>query len=344
MRGLYFAFALFSVRAAAQTAEYSAEARLAGLEGTVQLIATIAPDGTPSNLFVTQPLGLGLDQKALDAAAKWRFTPEAGRGPKIRIRIDFLLPEKQSRWHLIGVSFEPPEGASRPEFLFVTYPRGSGIVLGADDTAIDEARIVAAAGRQAWADVSFDIDENGFPRNLEAPQASVEVWKHQAIALVRDWRFTPGMKEGKPVVVRCTLHLVWGERDLSAAQLAKARVEDMPVPRPPPARATEVPFQFPLTEFPPTPGVARIRLLPSEAIERLTQNVTSQQTGILGVVLFNVLIGTDGHVQQATAIDPTSPYVAEAARAVKQWIYRPLIVNGVSAEVVTIAPVAVPAK
>src|SRR5450631_3694405 len=57
MRGLYLIFALLSLRATAQNPEYSAEARLAGLEGTVQIMATIAKDGTPGNPYVTQPLG-----------------------------------------------------------------------------------------------------------------------------------------------------------------------------------------------------------------------------------------------------------------------------------------------
>ena len=236
MRGLFVLFALFSVRVSAQNPEYSEEARLAGLEGTVQVMATIAADGTPSNLYVTKPLGLGLDQKALEAVAQWHFTLGARPGPTRSIPVDFLLPEKQSRWHLTGVMFEPPEGASRPVFLSAQYPLGSGIVLGADDTAIDEARIVAAVGRQAWAVVSFDVDEYGFPRNFEASEASVEVWKNQAIALVRDWRFTPAMKDGKPIVARCTLNLVWGDRNLSAPQLANARQEDPPLPpTPPPA-------------------------------------------------------------------------------------------------------------
>ncbi len=335
MRGLYLMFALICVRAAAQNPEYSDEARLAGLEGTVQVMATIAADGTPSNLYVTKPLGLGLDEKALEAVAQWRFTPGVHPSPTRGVPVDFLLPEKQSRWHLTGVTFEPPEGASRPVFLSVTYPLGSGIVLGADDTAIDEARIVAAVGRQAWAVVSFDVDEYGFPRNFEAPQASVEVWKNQAIALVRDWRFSPAMKDGKPIIARCRLNLVWGDRNLSGSQLTKARQEDPPLPPNPPMA---------FFEFPPTPGVARIKLLPSEAAERLLSNTAPRQAGTLGVVLFNVLIGTDGHVQHAVAITRTSPHIAEAAQAVMQWIYRPVLANGIPAEAVTVVPVAVPAK
>ena len=340
MRGLYLAFALFSVRAAAQNPEYSAEARLAGLEGTVQITGTTAADGTPTNLHVTQGLGLGLDEKALEAVAQRRFTPGALSAPTTPVTVDFLLPDKHSRWHLTGVTFEPPEGASRPVFLNVKYPLGSGITLSRDDTAMDEARILAAVGRQAWAVVTFDIDENGLPRNLDAPEVSLDVWKEQAIALVREWRFTPAMKDGKPIAVRCTLNLVWGDRNLSASQLAKAHSEDMLLPLPP-----RPPYQFP-----PTPGVARVTLAPSEAAARLMQSVAPEyppgawESGLGGMLLFNVLIGTDGHVQQAVVDNRTSRHVPAAVQALMKWIYRPVTLNGIPAEAVTVVQIVVPAK
>lgn len=342
MRGLYLSFALLSLRAAAQSPEYSAEARLAGLEGTVQITGTIAEDGTPSDLHVMQPLGLGLDQKALEAVAQQRFTSATRPGQTMPIPVDFLLPDKQSRWHLTGVNFETPEGASRPTFLSTKYPQGSGIAISADDTAIDEARIVAAVGRQAWAVVSFDVDENGLPGNFKVPDASVEVWKEQAIALVRDWRFTPGVKDGKPIVVRCTLNLVWGDRNLSASQLAKARPEETPLPQP--LRTRFVSTQFPR----PSPGVARVSLAPEGAAGRLIHRVEPQypsqakQADSGNIVYFDVLIGRDGHVQQAVATNPMSSFIPEAAQALMQWVYRPVVLNGKPAEATAVVPIEVP--
>ncbi len=324
MRGLCLIFALLSVRAAAQTPEYSAEARLAGLEGTVQIMGTIAEDGTPSDLHVTQPLGLGLEEKALEAVAQRRFTPEALPGPAMPIPVDFLLPEKQSRWHLTGVKFEPPAGASRPTFLSTKYPLGSGIALSVDDTAIEEARIVAAVGRQAWAVISFDVDEDGFPGNFAVPDASVEVWKNQAIALVRNWRFTPGMKDAKPVAVRCTLNLVWGDRNLSASQLAAARPEETQLPQP-------LRTRFASTQFPQSfPRVARVSLPPDGAAGRLVHRVEPQyppqakQADSGNIVYFDVLNGIDGHVQQAIATNPISSFIPQATQALMQWVYQPL--------------------
>ena len=55
--------------------EYSEEARKAKFQGTVLLSAVIGPDGRPKDLRIMRSLGMGLDQKAIDAVGKWRFTP-----------------------------------------------------------------------------------------------------------------------------------------------------------------------------------------------------------------------------------------------------------------------------
>ncbi len=55
--------------------EYTEEARLAELEGTVVLLGMIGQDGLAHDLSVEEPLGLGLDEKAIQAAAQWHFQP-----------------------------------------------------------------------------------------------------------------------------------------------------------------------------------------------------------------------------------------------------------------------------
>ena len=75
--------------------EYSDEARKAKFQGSVILVATIGPDGRPRDLHVMRSLGMGLDQKALDAVQKWRFAPAMkGNNPvsvQISIEVAFRL-------------------------------------------------------------------------------------------------------------------------------------------------------------------------------------------------------------------------------------------------------------
>ncbi len=53
--------------------EYSEEARKAKFQGTVVLSIVVDEQGMPRNFKVIRPLGLGLDEKAIEAVQKWRF-------------------------------------------------------------------------------------------------------------------------------------------------------------------------------------------------------------------------------------------------------------------------------
>lgn len=68
--------------------EYSAEARQAKYQGTVVLWAIIGPDGLPRNLRVQRSLGMGLDEKALEAVKMWRFRPATKDGNPVAVQIE----------------------------------------------------------------------------------------------------------------------------------------------------------------------------------------------------------------------------------------------------------------
>jgi len=55
--------------------EYTAEAKEARLEGVCIVSLIVGIDGKPSNIVVTKKLGLGLDEKAVEAVGKWKFEP-----------------------------------------------------------------------------------------------------------------------------------------------------------------------------------------------------------------------------------------------------------------------------
>ncbi len=55
--------------------EYSEEARKAKYQGTVVLYVEVDPTGKPRNMRVVRSLGLGLDEKAMEAVNKWKFRP-----------------------------------------------------------------------------------------------------------------------------------------------------------------------------------------------------------------------------------------------------------------------------
>jgi protein TonB len=55
--------------------EYSEEARKSRLQGTVLLRIEVDTHGTAQNITVRRSLGLGLDDRAIEAVKKWKFSP-----------------------------------------------------------------------------------------------------------------------------------------------------------------------------------------------------------------------------------------------------------------------------
>jgi TonB family protein len=75
--------------------EYSEEARKAKWQGTVVLSLVVDDQGRPQGLKVVRSLGLGLDQKAIEAVEKWRFRPGMKDGKAVpvmaTIEVNFRL-------------------------------------------------------------------------------------------------------------------------------------------------------------------------------------------------------------------------------------------------------------
>ncbi|MEO5922582.1 MAG: energy transducer TonB [Bryobacteraceae bacterium] len=55
--------------------QYSEEARRAHVQGSVRLRIDVGLDGRPTNIRVVQPMGMGLDESAIEAVKRWRFRP-----------------------------------------------------------------------------------------------------------------------------------------------------------------------------------------------------------------------------------------------------------------------------
>jgi periplasmic protein TonB len=68
--------------------EYSEEARKAKFQGTVVLWMVVGPDGRPRDIRVARSLGMGLDEKALEAIRTWRFEPGRKGGQPVAVQVD----------------------------------------------------------------------------------------------------------------------------------------------------------------------------------------------------------------------------------------------------------------
>jgi TonB family protein len=68
--------------------EYSEEARKAKYQGTVVLWLIVDPSGRPQNVKVARSLGMGLDQKAIEAVRQWKFEPAMKDGRPVAVQIN----------------------------------------------------------------------------------------------------------------------------------------------------------------------------------------------------------------------------------------------------------------
>lgn len=95
--------------------EYSEEARRAHFQGTVVLYVEVDTGGKARNIRVVRRLGLGLDEKAVEAVSKWKFQPGMkGDRPvtvaatievSFRLLRDFELLLRQARQGDVGAQF-----------------------------------------------------------------------------------------------------------------------------------------------------------------------------------------------------------------------------------------------
>lgn len=67
--------------------EYSNEARQAKYQGTVYLSVVVDAEGRPRDIRVQRSLGMGLDEKAIEAVRGWRFEPGRKDGRTVAVQV-----------------------------------------------------------------------------------------------------------------------------------------------------------------------------------------------------------------------------------------------------------------
>jgi TonB family protein len=66
--------------------EYTEQARAARYQGTVLLYVEIDANGNATNIKLQRSLGLGLDEKAVEAVKQWKFKPGQKDGVPVTVQ------------------------------------------------------------------------------------------------------------------------------------------------------------------------------------------------------------------------------------------------------------------
>ena len=176
-------------------AEYTEEARIAHLAGTVTMSLTVDDEGIPNDIHVVSPMGLGLDENAIACVRQSRYSPAQKDGKPVPLKINVSLSFKEhwdSDWHLAAAVFRTAEGAGRPTVVKAKFPGATG------------------DHRSATVCVHLTVGKDGTPRYLQILTPQDARLDKEAIAIVETWRFRPGTQNRQPVDVPATLTLVHG--------------------------------------------------------------------------------------------------------------------------------------
>ncbi len=168
---------------------YSDTARRRGVEGVVTVRARIDERGRIDGMRVVRGVGFGLDQNALVAARQWRFRPAMRDGTPVametELEIVFSLRNEainaliaNDMATLMGPGVAPPT-AVRVIELPPPAPNARGTVL-----------------------LDVVLPEDGIPKIVRILKSLSPELDESAIRTFEQWRFSPALKDGRPIKVR----------------------------------------------------------------------------------------------------------------------------------------------
>jgi TonB family protein len=169
---------------------YSDEARERGIEGIVTLGARVEPDGRVSTARVVRGLGAGLDQNAIVALRQWRFRPGTRAGTPVAMDAE------------VDIAFN-----LRNEALNALIANDMATRVGPGVTPPQAIRVLSLKSRRRLAPrgtVVLDVVllENGRPKIVRILQSLDPELDESAVRQFEQWRFSPAMKNGRPIKVR----------------------------------------------------------------------------------------------------------------------------------------------
>jgi TonB family protein len=195
-------------------ARYPKEALKAGTSGSVHLRAVVNPHGQVEQLTVLDGPAI-FEKPTLDAVRKWRFYPVLVKGEPVQttfsveMRFDLLLEQA-----VPSVALESPQAPDPP------LPPMEGISNNADGAvyrASAESGIVGPkviyqvdpefseearkAKKSGYVTIRLVVGTDGLPHDLRLRCGAEAGLNEKALEAVRQWKFTPGTKDGKPVQI-----------------------------------------------------------------------------------------------------------------------------------------------
>jgi TonB family protein len=168
---------------------YSDEARRAGIEGSVVVRAHIDAAGRVTAPRVTRALGWGLDQNAVVAVRQWSFRPGTRNGAAVPMDVE------------ITIAF-----TRRNDAINAQIANDMVSLVGPGVTPPQAVRVVQplrpATGGAGTVVLDVVLLENGTPRIVRILRSRGPDADDMAVRTFEQWRFSPALKDGRPIKVR----------------------------------------------------------------------------------------------------------------------------------------------
>lgn len=297
---------------------YPPLARQARIQGTVILVIIISKSGDVQNpqLISGHPM---LAPAAIEAVKQWKYHPYTSNGEPVEVKtsvqVNFTLSDKPPE----GAAADMPGGAApsgseqrvrvsesvmrrmRIQQIDATYP-----------PAALKAKVEGRVVLNAYISSSGDVERleliSGHPMLVAA-----------TIDAVKQWKYKPFLLNGEPTevqtIVRVNFTLSREKEGEGSATDSLIAIDSEPAPG-----TSALPKRIRVSS-----GVSQ-GLLESKVNPEYPPDAREQH--IQGVVLLQVKIDTEGNVVQVELISG-HPLLAPAAMdAVRQWKYRPYLLNG----------------
>lgn len=190
---------------------YTKEARDAGIEGVVLLSFRVDDRGTPRDITLRMRLGHGLDERATEALKQWRFEPATLDGfpttsfatAEMRFRVDGTASSRL----LVG----PP-----PQRSLTLMRSGQTMPVPIRKVDPDYTQQATDARIEGAVTLSIVVNESGIPTDIKVLRPLGYGLDQKAVEAVEQWRFRPGMKDGRPVSVPANVEVNFRLKDKPA--------------------------------------------------------------------------------------------------------------------------------
>jgi TonB family protein len=220
--------------------EYTEAARQAKLAGRVVLSLVVNKKGLPSDVHVVTSLGQGLDEQAMAAVERWKFTPGTYKDHSVAVTVKVPLyfehcgsardsspnanedaPPTHYLFPAPGTEFSILESNDK-NLRKVTHLYDCGGSIGVSPKMACAPALIHApnpryteeakrVGLQGIVLVSLVVNQHGNVQDVHVVQSIGQPVDDEAVAAAKQWKFRPAAYDDLPVAVNAYAALEFGE-------------------------------------------------------------------------------------------------------------------------------------